>query len=80
MWISINRLATDADHLTARGTKCALSVIAEPPLHGKARDAEEELHFARIVNVAVEVADVTVDSVAIGKFVVEKPNLGTLLV
>jgi hypothetical protein len=63
---SINRLATDTDHLTARGAKCALSVGGEPPVDGKAGDAEEQRHFARIVDVAVEVADVEVDSIAVG--------------
>jgi hypothetical protein len=54
----VDILAADTDQLTAGCTKRALRVVAEPSLHREAGDAEEELHFAGIVDVAVEVADV----------------------
>ena len=70
----------DGQHLPRRRPKWAFEVAAEGVLDLEAGMEEEELHLAREIHVAVEVADVAIDGVAARETVVEKSHLGTLLV
>jgi hypothetical protein len=63
-------LAADANQLPARGPQRAHAVIAEPCLERERRGPEQQLDFARIVHVAVEIADVAIYITAFRKPVV----------
>src|SRR5581483_9430709 len=71
--------SADDDELAARGRGRAQAVVAVPGLDVEAGVHEQELDLARIVDVAVEVAHVAIDTLASRKPVVQEANLGALL-